>query len=438
MSISYFLKGGLFIAFTSALFCTAICAQQQDFTSIPIGGNAYIVQGTAYGARIGRDGLSNWTNKQTVTELYFHLNKPMRITLSLIAQPHDEPSSFSVKIMGRKYLINRKVKGSDTLKIAELDITKPGYIPLEIQGVKRAGSNFGHLSSLLVAGQNLAQNLAFVKDAKDFYFGRRGPSVHWNFVIPEKMKNQVAYFYNELYVPKGNDVVGSYFEADGFSFGYFGMQVNSPTERRVLFSVWSPYDTNKPGEIPEDQKIKLIKKGKDVHGGEFGGEGSGGQSRLEYNWKPDTHYAFLLKAEPDSIHKTTTFTAYFKDLASKNWLLIASFQRPQTNTSLKNLYAFLENFSPEMGNIPRRGYYTNQWVRSFSGEWMPVTQAIFTTDATGNAGIRLDYTGGVDDGDFYLENCGFFSHSGKENRGKTFIRKSNNLQPPKIDFDQLP
>lgn len=438
MSLSTFLKGGLSLVLTSSLFCSAICAQQQDFTNIPIGGNAYIVQGTDYGARIGQDGLSNWTNALTITDVYFHLNKSMPISLSLIAKPANQQSTLSIKIMGKKYLIHRKAKGSDTLKIAALDIAKPGYIRLEIQGVKKEGSNFGDISSVLLTGKDIAQNVAFVKDAKDFYFGRRGPSVHWNFVVPDKMKNQVAYFYNEIYVPKGNDVVGSYFEADGFSFGYFGMQVNSPTERRVLFSVWSPYNTNKPGDIPEDQKIKLIKKGKDVHGGEFGGEGSGGQSRLEYNWKPDTHYAFLLKAEPDSIHNTTIFTAYFKEATAKNWMLIASFQRPKTNTSLKNLYSFLENFSPDMGNIQRRGYYTNQWVRSFSGEWMPVTQAVFSTDATGNAGIRLDYAGGIENGDFYLENCGFFNNSGKENRRKTFIRKTNNTHPPKIDFDQLP
>ena len=57
-------------------------------------------------------------------------------------------------------------------------------------------------------------------------------------------------------VPEGNDVLGSYFMANGFAQGYFGIQVNSPTERRILFSVWSPFHTDDPSEIP-DQAILI-------------------------------------------------------------------------------------------------------------------------------------------------------------------------------------
>jgi hypothetical protein len=47
----------------------------------------------------------------------------------------------------------------------------------------------------------------------------------------------------EITVPVGQDPIGSYFMANGFGEGYFGFQVNSKTERRVLFSVWSPFRT---------------------------------------------------------------------------------------------------------------------------------------------------------------------------------------------------
>jgi len=62
----------------------------------------------------------------------------------------------------------------------------------------------------------------------------------------------VHYWYSELKVPKGQDTVGAYFMANGFNHGYFGMQVNSETERRIIFSVWSPFKTDNPKEIPED------------------------------------------------------------------------------------------------------------------------------------------------------------------------------------------
>jgi hypothetical protein len=43
--------------------------------------------------------------------------------------------------------------------------------------------------------------------------------------------------------------------------------VNSSTERRILFSIWSPCHTDNPKDIPQDEKIKLVKKGKNVYSG---------------------------------------------------------------------------------------------------------------------------------------------------------------------------
>jgi Domain of unknown function (DUF3472) len=47
----------------------------------------------------------------------------------------------------------------------------------------------------------------------------------------------------------------------------FLFQVNSSTERRILFSVWSPCRTDDPKLIPTDEQIKLVKKGKNVYTG---------------------------------------------------------------------------------------------------------------------------------------------------------------------------
>ena len=72
-------------------------------------------------------------------------------------------------------------------------------------------------------------------------------------------------FYNEVTIPKGSDVLHSYYMACGFARGYFGIQVNSKTERRVIFSVWDAgneaVDRNK---VAEDNKVQLIAKGEDV------------------------------------------------------------------------------------------------------------------------------------------------------------------------------
>ena len=71
----------------------------------------------------------------------------------------------------------------------------------------------------------------------------------------------IEWFYNEVTVPVHNDIEGSYFMATGFDGGYFGIQVNSSTERRVLFSIWSAYKTDDPSAIPADYKVTCLKAG---------------------------------------------------------------------------------------------------------------------------------------------------------------------------------
>jgi len=147
-----------------------------------------------------------------------------------------------------------------------------GYVKIEIQGVTRSANSFGTVSSLGISGTAVNNETVFVKDNDNnyFYWGRRGPSVHLKYTIPS---SDITDFYSEINVPKGNDVIGSYFMANGFAEGYFGIQVNSATERRILFSVWSPYATDNPASIPSEFKINMLNKGKDVHAGEFGNEG---------------------------------------------------------------------------------------------------------------------------------------------------------------------
>jgi len=101
-------------------------------------------------------------------------------------------------------------------------------------------------------------NYVLNNEGNFFYWGRRGPSVHLSYPFYSEIK--AKWFYNEITVPEGEDKLGSYFMANGFGEGYFGIQVNSPTERRVLFSVWSPYNTDDPKSIPEDQRIIMLKK----------------------------------------------------------------------------------------------------------------------------------------------------------------------------------
>jgi hypothetical protein len=188
-----------------------------------------------------------------------------------------------------------------------------------------------------------------------------------------------------------------------------------------------------PSEIPENQRIRLIRKGKKVHTGKFGNEGSGGQSYLRYNWKANITYKFLLKAIPTD-NNSTTYTAWFSSEEDNQWRLIASFERPQTTTYLTRLHSFLENFITEQGNIIREATYKNQWIIDNQGKWHELTKAMFTADNTARKKSRLDYAGGSNSDGFYLKNCGFFQP--KTKIGYTLERKNNSK--PTIDISILP
>jgi hypothetical protein len=290
------------------------------------------------------------------------------------------------------------------------------------------------MSKLAIGGSAIQGKTAFVpnNEGNFFHWGRRGPSVHLSYLVPEKINAE--WYYNEVTVPVGQDIIGSYYMANGFGEGYFGMQANSEKERRILFSVWSPFETDNPKSIPESHKIKMLKKGENVTTGEFGNEGSGGQSYLRYNWKAGNTYKFLLHGAPQN-DNTTIYTAYFYAPEIGKWQLIASFSRPQTNTYLKRFHSFLENFIPEQGDKSRKVLFNNQWYCDEKGNWFEIDSARFTTDNTGKKGYRMDYSGGLDKDSFYLKDGGFFNNYTK---AQTIFKKPLGNNKPNIDFNTLP
>jgi hypothetical protein len=426
------LKFTLALLISTGLYCQVYSQQSQGKTiSIPVAGNCWLVNGIE-GTEdvITADGISNWSKKEDVIKGYFYLSRTGKIDLALRAKPGKGNCVISISVNGENKKLILDGNNFQTISVGSYTIVSAGYQSVELRGIEREGSIFADITHFLISGPAADEKVFFVKD--DFYFGRRGPSVHLKFELPSET-GDIVWFYNELTVPEGNDVQGSYFMANGFGEGYFGIQVNSATERRILFSVWSPWKTDNPGEIPDDYKIKLLRKGTGVITGEFGNEGSGGQSYRKYYWKAGNTYRFLLKGEP-SVNGSTDFTAWFFAPEINSWELIASFRRPKTTTYLKNLHSFLENFIPETGYFERKGHWGNQWVCNSTGKWFELTKARFTADATARKEARLDYSGGTEDGAFFLRNCGFFN--GKTEINSIFTRPEK-VTHPEIDFSLL-
>ena len=82
----------------------------------------------------------------------------------------------------------------------------------------------------------------------------------------------------------------------------------------------------------------------------------------------------------------------------------------------------------------RKGGFYNQWVRDSKGNWYEITEAKFSADATARKDARFDYSGGVENNGFYLQNCGFTNNNTPI--GDLFVRNAQK-EEPQINFEEL-
>ena len=403
--------------------------------SVPLAGNAFRSAPSA-----GRDGFRRnraitWSDPDGVFSTFFHVNRPATLDLAIRARATEGRSILITRVGDQTFNTVIDQPEVAPCEIGRISVPQAGYVRVDLQGENRSGAVFAEIRDLLVSSdtENLSLDYVRTNDGNMFYWGRRGPSVHLRYEVPGDTR--LRYAYSEITVPRGQDPIGSYFMANGFGQGYFGIQVNSSQERRVLFSVWSPFKTDNPRDIPQDQKIVALASGPGVRIGEFGNEGSGGQSFLVYPWRAGTTYRFLTEVKPDN-EGSTIYTSWIGDKSAGRWRLIASFRRPKTSTHLRGFHSFLENFNPSYGHLTRSAFHGNVWVRDVDQQWHECTVARFSVDATSRGRHRLDFIGGKKGDRFFLQNGGFFDQSGRP--GESFTRDSSIQGQPKIDFAALP
>lgn len=373
-----------------------------------------------------KDGLHHWTNSGQEIQFYFQLKSTGKLSLSLFLKNTTPGNKLTATIAGKSFSVTVPV--SAVFKKIAIDtvwIDTRGFYSLVLRSQKNSnGKNIADIKSLELNGEAVTQIHFNAKPR------RNAASVHLRYPLHDSMK--VISFYNEVTIPTGSDALHSYFMACGFARGYFGMQVNSATERRIIFSVWDAgneaIDRNK---VNDENKVKLMAKGEAVFADGFGNEGTGGHSHWVYNWKPGETYRFLVTAATDSAAATTSYAGYFFIPETQRWKLIACFKAPKDGKPLRSLYSFSENFWGNNGQLLRKSYFGNQWIRLENGEWKEITSSTFSFDATGKAGDRVDYGGGTEDNKFYLWHGGFKQPTAKY--GDTFSRAAIQIKPI-IDF----
>lgn len=261
---------------------------------------------------------------------------------------------------------------------------------------------------------------------------RNAASVHLGYAVPEPHADEIEWFHCEL-TPR-TDPLWSYYMATGFSRGYFGMQVNSPSERRVIFSVWdSGSEAVDRAKVAQDDLVQLVAKGPRVNASGFGNEGTGGHSHVVKPWSTGETHGFLVHARAEGTH--TTYTGWYRAPAATTWELVSSFRAPKDGKLLRGLYSFNENFAGENGHLERDCEFGNVWVRTVDGTWLEVVDARFTHDGHGKE-LRLDRSGGAREKQFYLRNGGFVVDDTKgvaTAYGRRIVRESSGALPKSLE-----
>ncbi|NQV28436.1 MAG: DUF3472 domain-containing protein [Rhodopirellula sp.] len=381
--------------------------------------------------RFGDDGITNWTNSDDRIVWFGRLKHTGSLSISISVSATEKSSSKFAMTVSRvdtpgatqELKTTQTVVDNQRVTFGEATINSAGYYRFELHGTAKPGDAFGTVKSMTLSGAA----------AKDAHFNlksrRNAASVHLGFPVPREQ--QVQAFYSEITVE--TDPLWSYYMACGFHRGYFGIQVNSETERRIIFSIWDSGNEgiDRSKVAPEDQ-VTLLDKGEGVVAHGFGNEGTGGHSHLVYNWKTGDTHRFLVTAQP--VGTNTIFAGYFYFPEKKEWGLIAKFRAPKDGGHLRGLYSFNENFIGRNGHLLRRAAFGNQWIATADGRWHELTTARFTHDVTGKAD-RKDYSVDVVNGRFVLANGGFLEK--RSNLGQMSDRPATKMPPSDINLKKL-
>lgn len=302
---------------------------------------------------------------------------------------------------------------------AHFEIKKAGYRTLTLTPVGiDGGQDYGTITGLTLEGSATEGARFNMKER------RNCASVHLKY--PVGKDEPVEWFYNEVR-PK-TDPIYTYYEACGWHRGYFGIQVNSPTERRIIFSVWDAgkeaVDRNKVGD---DNRVKLLAKGDGVSAGDFGNEGTGGHSHLVYGWKTNDVHRFLVHAEPKD--GATIYSGYYYFNDKKKWGLIAKFRAPKDGSYMRGLYSFNENFGGSNGNLLRKAEFGPVFLAGPNKQWREQLDAQFSCDGTGK-NDRFDYASAAKGDHWFLSNGGAEANGVKF--GDLMRRINSSTKPPSV------
>lgn len=373
-----------------------------------------------------REGVRGWGKSQV---LWFGQFKTPGVLTSSVAirLPTNEIAWLKLTAGDEVRLANVTGRGPDlaaTARFGQIRVGTNGYVRFALESVNPSGDSAGNVDALLLDGPAVAGAHFNLEER------RNAASVHLAYPTPTNVL--IAGFHTE--VAAVEDPVATFYMACGWRRGYLGMQVNSATERRIIFSVWdSGNEAVDRSRVAAEDRVQLLAKGEGVVASDFGHEGTGGHSHLVYPWKTGQPQRFFVTAKPtDATH--TIYSGYYFHPERRRWMLIASFKAPKDGGYLRGLHSFSENFWGDNGHLLRKALYGRQWIQGADGRWSELTVATFSHDPTGRT-ARLDRFMGVEDGRFFLSHGGF--GPGYTRFGEKFVRPETG-KSPEIALPEIP
>ena len=404
-------------------------------TNISVGEEIKVPAFTAYmlpdpsAAQISEDhGITHWDDPTQTVNWYGRFKSAGEIHAKVLVRLENDVESKLRLTIG---MTSRETKivglGRDTTIEADFgtfNIAAAGHQKIELKSLNPNGQSAGDIETLVLDGQATGGVHFNMKER------RNAASVHLAYPVDRDLN--VEAFYCE--VTAIEEPVATFYMACGWHRGYFGMQVNSPTERRIIFSVWDSgneaVDRNK---VVDENRVRLMGKGEGVYSGDFGNEGTGGHSHLKFMWKTGEKQRFLVTAEP--VEKTfTIFTGYWFHPEKNEWMLISSWKAPKEGGYLRGLHSFSENFGGHNGHLLRKARYGNQWIKTADQKWVELTTATFSHDPTGKSD-RFDRYMGVEEGQFFLSHGGFLD--GYCDFGDKFERPATGVAPADLKLPPI-
>lgn len=343
-----------------------------------------------------RKSVSRWKDPQRSVVWYLYQKKG-KYDLSFALQVKERKKlEFELKVsecyeLGLKPQKRKlKIEGTgsnDTIFATAVDIPETGYYRYELKPLTPPDDAIT-IHSLLFN--------AYTPDAQVNHTDyQSSPSVHLSFRTTAPTTRSYDWIYEEILVPEGSDPLATYYMSLGFYRGYMGIQTNSETERRVLFSVWDSKDADHDATMVAADFVSLVDKDSKTTVNSFGNEGTGGQSYVKTaDWKTGKPVKFLMNVRRVE-NNTVLLSAWYSVSDEAGWQYVATWRAPHEQRMFDGFYSFIENYGYTNGQYPRKAYYYNAWGKEdATGKWVNFNKVGFShTD--GKEGQRVDYEQGV-------------------------------------------